>query len=154
MGGGQWLISLPFPTCPVLCRFPKWTSGMKRTGWESRSVIVLKKVISLFFCRGSALSFPSAARRIPKEYGYKKRQVKCGLAPNQKGSSYSQLLHEACDAWPLPFFLFCFLSSSRIFLSAPWCKKDNTNRHYPKTNHCEYHMLRCLELQRWTHWKC
>ena len=125
MAGGHRLISLSFPTCPVLCRFPKWTSGMKRTGWESRSAIVLKKVISLFFCRGSALNFPSAARRITKQHGYERRQVKCDLAPNQKGLSYSQLLHEAWDAWPLPFFLFCFLSSSRIFLSAPWCKKDN-----------------------------
>lgn len=97
---------------------------MKRTGWESRSAIVLKKVISLFFCRGSALNFPSAARRITEQHSYERRHVKCDLAPNQKGPSYSQLLHEAWDAWPLPFFLFCFLSSSLIFLSAPWCKKD------------------------------
>lgn len=33
-------------TCPALCRFPKWTSGMKRTGWESRSIMVLSSVLS------------------------------------------------------------------------------------------------------------
>lgn len=80
-------------------------------------------MISLFFCGGSALNFPSAARRITKKHGYERRHVKRDLAPNQKGPSYSQLLHEAWDAWPLPFFLFCFLSSSRIFLSAPWWEK-------------------------------
>lgn len=52
---------------------------MKRTGWESRSVIVLKKVISLFFCRGTALSFPSAARRITKQCGYERGHVRCDL---------------------------------------------------------------------------
>lgn len=33
-------------TCPALCRFPKWTSGMKRTGWESRSIMVLSSMLS------------------------------------------------------------------------------------------------------------
>lgn len=33
-------------TCPDLWRFPKWTSGMKRTGWDSRSVMVLNSVPS------------------------------------------------------------------------------------------------------------
>ena len=32
---------------------------------------------------------------------------------------HSPLLHWVWEAWPFPFFLFCFLSSSRIFLSAP-----------------------------------
>lgn len=35
-------------TCPALCRFPKWTSGMKRTGWESRSSMVFSSVLSAF----------------------------------------------------------------------------------------------------------
>lgn len=29
-------------TCPVLCRFAKWTSGMNSTGCECRSGMVLK----------------------------------------------------------------------------------------------------------------
>lgn len=40
---------------------------------------------------------------------------------------HSQLLHWVWEAWPFPFFLFCFLSSSRIFLSAPWQGKTNTD---------------------------
>jgi hypothetical protein len=45
------------------------------------------------------------------------------------GGGDSQLLHWAWEAWPFPFFLFCFLSSSRIFLSAPWSgKQRETNQ--------------------------
>lgn len=42
---------------------------------------------------------------------------------------HSQLLHWVWEAWPFPFFLFCFLSSSRIFLSAPWQGKANNARY-------------------------
>lgn len=62
----MWLWS----TCPALCRLPKWTSGMKRTGWASRSVMVLKKVVSDFL--GALItptppSFPSHQRMQQKQ---------------------------------------------------------------------------------------
>lgn len=35
------------------CRFAKWTSGMNRTGWVSRSMKGLKMVMSVRLCEGS-----------------------------------------------------------------------------------------------------
>lgn len=44
-------------TWPALWRLLKWTSGIKRTGWDSRSDMVLKNVISDFFW-GNAAKLP------------------------------------------------------------------------------------------------
>lgn len=59
-----------------------------------------------------------------------------GSAPSRAHpfQQHSQLLHWVWEAWPFPFFLFCFLSSSRIFLSAPWQGKTKTDnaRHLSK----------------------
>lgn len=70
LSGGHESRSL---TCPVLCRLAKWTSGMKSTGCECRSGMVLKYVMSLFFCNGMAAIFPSEARckhKPPHKQGY------------------------------------------------------------------------------------
>ena len=50
---------------------------------------------------------------------------------------HSQLLHWVWEAWPFPFFLFCFLSSSRIFLSAPWQGKTNADNARHVTRKCK-----------------
>ena len=61
-----------------------------------------------------------------------------GLAEAQPPSQpHSQLLHWVWEAWPFPFFLFCFLSSSRIFLSAPWEGKTNADNARHVTRVCE-----------------
>lgn len=44
--GKRLVVFLKGLTVPHLCRFEKWTLGMNRTGWVSRSVSGLRNVIS------------------------------------------------------------------------------------------------------------
>lgn len=109
-GGKRICVVRDEPT--MRCKLVRWVSGMKRTGWVMWSSRVLKKVKSLELIPRNLLAGSKAGRRsvlqlLNHVWQYPKKDA-------------AHLFHSLLASLMFfPLLLDLFLSSSRIFLSAP-----------------------------------